>query len=272
MLKILKLTNTIDKYLDFGEIVDNPQFADILLVGGKYFNIKDYPNLKAIFKTGVGTDNLPFDLAKDRNIIINLPSESTKNIIFEETANFTCNLIFKSQYQSLGNFDTWEKNSRISLSKKNLLILGIGKIGTLVQKKMSSFMNILTYDPIFNKYEELLEYIKIADCITLHMPLNTNTISFVNNEFLSLMKKDSALINTSRGSIVNETDLFNILYNNHIQAYFDVFWEEPYVGKLSNFTNINFHVTPHVASTCEDFIIGIKNDFQNFYNFLNIKK
>ena len=87
--------------------------------------------------------------------------------------------------------------------------------------------------------------------------------NFIDQEKLSWMKDGSILINTSRGEIVNENALYEELTTFRIKAAFDVFWEEPYTGKLSNLHPNSFYMTPHLASTCEDFLQGCRKDLDN---------
>ena len=75
------------------------------------------------------------------------------------------------------------------------------------------------------------------------------------------MKSDALLINTSRGGIINEVDLYNVIKSGHLGgAAIDVFEQEPYNGKLKQFYPDIFFMTPHVASTCSDFLVGCRND------------
>ena len=67
------------------------------------------------------------------------------------------------------------------------------------------------------------------------------------------MKNNSVLINTARGVLVDENALFQEIKNRRITAAFDVFWEEPYNGKLKDFYPENFFMSPHIASTCNAF-------------------
>ena len=72
------------------------------------------------------------------------------------------------------------------------------------------------------------------------------------------MKNNAVLINTARGSVVDENALYDELRNRRIKAAFDVYWDEPYNGKLKELYPEFFYMTPHVASTCKDFIIGCR--------------
>ena len=265
-MNIFKLTNTIDKYLDNAKynFTNDKSKADLILVGGQKFDLNDFPKLKGIFKTGVGTDNLPFDEALKRNIEIRLPSELTKDVIYEETASYTCFLILYGMYSHISEFGTWQKLNRISLSSNNLLIMGLGNIGKRVAFKMSSFMKVLTYDPLENSEIELRELFRNADCVSLHMPLNSSTKSFFNKEKLSLLKDNCLLVNTSRGALVDEDALYDELYSKRIKAAFDVFWNEPYSGRLINISEKYFIKSPHIASTCNEFVQGLATDFEQF--------
>ena len=64
---------------------------------------------------------------------------------------------------------------------------------------------------------------------------NSNYQKFVDENFLSMMKDNSVLINTARGALVNEDALYHEISSNRLRAAFDVFWEEPYNGKLKKF-------------------------------------
>ena len=272
-MNIFKLTNTIDKYLDSAKynFTNDKSKAHLILVGGQKFDLNDFPKLKGIFKTGVGTDNLSFDEALKRNIEIRLPSESTKDVIYEETASYTCFLILYGMYSHVSEFDTWQKLNRISLSSNNLLVMGLGNIGKRVASKMSSFLNVLTYDPLENSENELVELLSKADCVTLHMPLTPLTQSFFNKNKLSLLKNNCLLVNTSRGPLVDEDALYDELSSNRIKAAFDVFWNEPYKGKLLNLPYERFIRTPHIASTCEEFLEGLAKDLILFCNEMEQK-
>ena len=110
------------------------------------FDIENFPSLKGIFRAGIGKDNVPEQTAKKRNILVRYPSKSTINIIFNETASFTCSLIFRMLYHGLGTIEPWHKENRRSLSSKKLLVVGNGNIGKRVAQRMSLFMPTKTFD------------------------------------------------------------------------------------------------------------------------------
>ena len=153
--------------------------------------------------------------------------------------------------------------------QKTLLIIGTGRIGSRVAELMKNFMHVTTFDILENEAPELRSLMQKADCITIHIPQSDNNISFINGEKLSWMKNDAVLINTSRGTIVNEDALYKELENGRLKAAFDVYWQEPYLGKLINYYPDYFYMTPHIASTCSGFLEGCRKDIKKLILILN---
>ena len=128
-----------------------------------------------------------------------------------------------------GNF---EKRSKLpnffELYKKKVLIIGFGRIGKEVAKRCLGFdMEVYVYDPFLDNEIiirnqcipiEKNQGLAIADFITIHLPLNGDTKNFISQKELNLMKKNSILVNTSRGGIVNENDLCIALESKKIQG------------------------------------------------------
>lgn len=263
-LRVYKLTNTLDGLLDGCSFTSSKEEAEIILVGGKSINIEEFPLLKGIFKTGVGIDNLPMGKAEQLSIKIGLPSKETAQIIHEETADFACNMILQMLFKGKFDWNTWNKVTRKKTSNNRLLIIGMGKIGTIVHSKMQTFMDVDSFDILYHSKIELIQKIKNADVISLHVPLTEQTINLVDDTFLGNMKYGAAIINTSRGKVINEEALYLRLKKKQIFAALDVFWEEPYNGKLNEISSDQLIVTPHIASTCEEFLIETAKDFKNF--------
>jgi phosphoglycerate dehydrogenase-like enzyme len=259
-MEIWKNTSTLDGFDDGLIYTKSKSKADIVLMGSKPIDINEYKNLKGIFRAGIGRDNLPVKIAQEKGIEVRFPSKKTIDIIFEETASFTCSLIFRMLYDNIGTLDPWIKEPRHQLSQKNLLVIGAGKIGSRVVQLMKPFMYVTTFDILQNEESELKPLIYQADCVTIHIPKIDKNLSFLDAEKLSWMKYGAVLINTARGAIVDENALYAELKNGRLIAAFDVYWEEPYRGKLKEFYPDRFFMTPHVASTCKEFLQGCRED------------
>ena len=269
MLKIFNATQTLKGFNQHLEFTMDKSEADLMIVGGKAIDLDEFPKLKGIFKTGVGIDNLPFKEAEKRGVVIQLPSEETKKIIYHETASFALHLILKFVYSDTGNFSTWQKNNRKSLKDYQILVMGTGKIGSKLVERLSPLCNVLTYDPLDNTEEELAQYLQKADIVSLHMPLLPKTKNFFNQKKLSLLKNGALLVNTARGPIIDEAALYNELHSGRIKAAIDVFSKEPYDGKLTKIDSKNIYLSPHVASTCKEFLVGLAKDFLEFHSKFN---
>ena len=271
-MKIWTNTKTLDGLIGDLEFTDNKQEAEIVLLGSKPIDLSEFPKLKGIFRAGVSVTNIPIEEAKKRSVEVRIPSENTVNFIYEETANFTCYLIMRMLYQNVGSLDPWIKYNRTFLNNRNLLLIGMGKIGTMVADKMEKLASITTYDITSNTASELKEFIQKADCVSIHIPNTPENKSFFDSEKLSWMKDGAVLINTARGPIVDEDALYEELKNSRISAAFDVYWKEPYFGKLKEFYPDQFFMTPHVGSTCNEFLLGAAEDMRSLIRELKGKE
>jgi phosphoglycerate dehydrogenase-like enzyme len=269
-MQIWSNTKTLDDYVPEIQFTGDKDSAEVALVGGKPIDLREFPRLRGIFKTGVGRDNVPEREARTRGIRCEFPSASTAAIVYEETANFACHLILKCLYAEIGDFASWTKLDRPSLSSREVLIIGTGNIGGRVTNKMKAFAKISTFDLVSNRPAELEPLMRRADGVSLHIPLTENTRGFIDAQKLAWMKDGSALINTARAAIVSEDALFAELDSGRLRAAFDVFWQEPYKGRLMQLSPERFLVSPHVASTCREFIAATANDFRTFLNTLEM--
>ena len=264
MTKFWKNTSTLDKFIpELLETVDAAE-ADIAVIGGKKIDLTSMPKLKAIFKCGVGTDNVPFEQAAVRGVEVWMPSEKTKRYIFEETANFAVYLIFRMLFNEIGEVEGWKKQSRGFLGNKKVLVLGQGNIGSHVTRKLKPSVEVLTFDAVDNSIDELPGLMKQADVVSLHVPLIESTTGFLDAEKLGWMKDGAALVNTARGLVVEEDALFEEIQGGRLRAAFDVFWEEPYEGKLKQFHPNGFLMSPHVSSNCVNFLTGLAQDLRRY--------
>lgn len=260
-MKIFFNTTSLDEFKNNFDFIEDKSKAELMVVGGRKIILENFPKLKAIYRMGVGTDNLPFKEAKKLNINIHMPSEKTKNLIYEGTANTTIGLIFRMLYNNIGDIEKWKKSPRIILKEKRLLIIGYGNIGKRVYNKLKNFFNVDTYDNILYP-GNLDDLISKADVVSLHIPLVIDNINFIDEKKFSIMKDGAIIINTARGKLVDEDALYKYISEGKICAAFDVFWKEPYKGKLKEFHPDRFYMTPHIASNTINFLESCVNDIK----------
>ena len=221
-------------------------------------------NLKIISRHGVGYDNVDLDFLNKNKIALGITSTSNAASVSEHVMSFfiylTKNLSLSDSLVKEGNFD---KRSQLpnffELYKKKVLIMGFGRIGKEVAKRCIGFdMEVYVYDPFLDSDSikknkcipiEKNEGLALADFITIHLPLNENTTNFISKSELNLMKKNTVLVNTSRGGIVNEDDLCQALKAKKIRgAGMDVYTSEPPEPDHPFFKLDNILLTPHNAA------------------------
>ena len=227
--------------------------------------LKHCPNLKVISRHGVGYDNVDLSYIKKKNISL-LITATANAVAVAEHVIYMMLTISKgiNRYDNevrLGNF---KKNAinieTLELFKKEMLIVGFGRIGKNLIKKCIGFdMKIKVYDPFIDKkiieelgavkIDNLDEGLKKCDYISLHVPLTDKTKKMINYSKLKLMKKNSILINTSRGGVINEIDLNKALNENIIfGAGLDVFEKEPVDIDNPLIKNKKVLLSPHSAT------------------------
>ena len=221
-------------------------------------------NLKIISRHGVGFDNVDIDYLNRNKIALGITSTSNAVSVAEHVMSFfiylTKNLSLSDNLVKKGNF---EKKSELpnffELYKKKVLIVGFGRIGKEVAKRCQGFdMNVYVYDPfldsnLIKKYNcipiDKNEGLTLADFVTVHLPLNENTKKFISEKEISLMKRNSVIVNTSRGGIVDENSLYEALSSKSIKgAGLDVFESEPPSSDHPFFNLNNILLTPHNAA------------------------
>ena len=237
-------------------------------------------NLKIIGRSGVGTDNIDLEEASKRNIqVTNTPeanvisaAELTVGLIISAARNITVanNSVKKSE---------WERSEfiGIELYKKRLGLIGFGKVAKLVSTRMQSFnMDVVFYDPFIDsstdkeKKVELDELLNTSDFVSIHIPKNKETENLISKEKLSLMKKGSVIINTSRGGLIDQQEVFNLVNENKLySAGFDVYEiEPPEISK--EYENSKIITLPHLgASTNEAQIRAGEQLIKNIKDILN---
>ena len=245
--------------------------------------------LKIISRHGVGYDNIGLNSSKKNNITIAITATANAVAVAEHVMFMLLNISKrKNMYDNSvkkGKFNERNKLPKtIELWKKNVLILGFGRIGKALIKRFLGFeMNVFVYDPFVNsnevenlggkKIEDLDESIKTMDVISLHMPLTEKTKNIINYDLLKKMKKNCVIINAARGGMVNENDLDKALNEGLIfGAGLDVFEKEPPEINNPLLNNEKVFLSPHTAAFTEECMkrMGMET-IQNIIDFFDEK-
>ena len=222
-------------------------------------------NLKVISRHGVGYDNVDLNYIKKNKITL-LITATANAVAVAEHVIYMMLSISKSinQYDQEVRIGNFKKNAStittLELFKKEILIVGFGRIGQSLIKRCKGFeMKVKVFDPFVNKetiesfggqkIENLDDGLKICDYVSLHVPLNEKTKNLIDYSKLKNMKREAIIINTARGGIINENDLDKALRENIIfGAGLDVFENEPIDKTNPLLSNKKVLLSPHSAT------------------------
>lgn len=222
--------------------------------------LKSVGKLKAISKYGAGLDNIDLETARTLGIKV-MRADGANS---ESVAELTIALMFtlaRGIFPAAAEVKKggWGRSVGTEILGKTAGILGLGAVGREVARMCRGLgMDVIAYDPYFNDEEFLDKYsivkssigeiLQAGDCIFLNMPLTEDTRGLIDRSALSKMKKSAFLINTARGEVVNEEDLYDALKNGGIAgAAQDVFSKEP-PGEHKLLALENFILTPHIGA------------------------
>lgn len=218
--------------------------------------------LKIIARCGVGIDNVDLDFAKSKSIFVtNSPSANLISVV-----ELTVALIISvSRKLSLADSHLkkgeWNRSEFLGyeLYGKTLGIVGFGKAGRLVAERMKSFgMSIVFYDPYVTDWNGSEESIKLddllrtADVVSIHVIKTKDTENLISKDMLDLLKPSSVIINTSRGGVLDEDYLFELLESEKIfGAGLDVYSNEP-PKNVDRYNGLNLVTTPHIGASTNE--------------------
>ena len=226
------------------------------------------PNLKIISKYGVGLDGIDQEALKRQGISLGWTPGVNRKAVAEQTIGCMIGLarnLFGS-IRAMGN-GKWIKDGGFQLSDAKVGIIGLGHVGQQVVEMLQPFGCKILANDIENRaefarrWDVLLaskeQIFQDCDLISLHVPLTPLTAGMIDLNFLKAARKSCFLINTSRGGVINESDLFIALSENLISgAYSDVFEVEPCLD--SPLLKVDtFFATPHIGGNSKEAVLAM---------------
>ena len=265
--------NKNDEPIPYDELIKLANQYDGLVVSGwdkfdeNFFNQMS-GKLKIIATFSVGYDHINTKSAKEKNVVIT----NTPNVLNDAVAEITLLLMLvtcRKAYEGINlvKSDKW-KNVKVdfvnfvmgqSMTGKTLGIIGLGRIGRIVAKRAKGFgMKIIYYNrnKLSNELEDGAKYYEsvnsmMPDCdfVSIHTPATSETKNILNSEAINLLPNHAIVINTSRGSTLDDEALIEALKNKKIYAAgLDVFIDEPNVDKRYLKLD-NCFLLPHIGSS-----------------------
>jgi D-3-phosphoglycerate dehydrogenase / 2-oxoglutarate reductase len=216
------------------------------------------PELRVVARLGVGYDAIDVAAATRHGVSVTI----TPGTLEWAVADHTMGMIIALAHQILqtdraARQGVWRAFYMLDVTRKTLGLVGLGRIGQMVARRGLAFdMRVLAYDPYANAafaaangiaLVSLEELLAASDFVSLHAPLTPETNRLMDARRLALMKPTAYLINTARGSLIDEDALYHALVNGRLGgAGLDVRAEEP--PSDSRFSSLdNVILTPHMA-------------------------
>lgn len=299
MVKVLKLNSispkvndVLDKNYEIMSECDNPEL--ILVRSAQMADYALPESVVAIGRAGAGVNNIPHaEYAKRGVVVFNSPganANAVKELVITALL-LSCRKIIEgikwvnSQNNAEGGVAKLVEKGKSQfvggeISGKTLGVVGLGAIGRKVAVAANALgMNIVGYDPFFNKDTDLgidLEVVdtldKIyekSDFITLHLPYNADTKGMIDNTAISKMKDGVVIVNCARGELVQNADIIAAVKDGKVHKYFTDFPSEP----LLNVDGII--ACPHLgASTPEaedNCAVMVATELKDYFENGNIK-
>ena len=245
--------------------------------------IESLPNLKYIMTSGMRNKSIDLEAAKKKNIIV-CGTEINPNPAAEITWALILGL-YRNMKQEIDNMfqGYWQTTIGFELKGKMLGLIGLGKIGTQVAKVAKAFgMEVCAWSENLNlthanelgvlpmSKDDLL---KSSDIISIHLVLGDRYKNLITKKELGMMKKTAFLINTSRGPIINENDLIEVLKDEKIAgAGLDVFDKEPLPQDHKLRFLPNALLLPHIGYvTAENYSLFYKQMIESLESCLKDK-
>lgn len=214
--------------------------------------------LRAISRCGTGMDSVDLEAARNREIAVRNTPDASTQAVAELALGFILNLLRGISFmdREIRN-NIWEKKMGTLLNQKTVGIIGLGRIGKCLAELLEPFKGkILASEPapdvkwMKKKSVQLVplgDLLRKSDIVSLHMPYSKENNHFIDMQKLKIMKNRAFLINTSRGGLVDEDALYNMLKDGHLGgAAIDTFKREPYNGPLKELNNVI--LTSHIGS------------------------
>ena len=275
ILEMIELTYSADyhpeiEYRDLSDIINR---YEVLIISTRIEIDKQLlekaSNLKLIIRMGIGIDHIDLQICKKKGIMLCItPSSNISSVVelvFGQILRVYRNLEAANQSVVHNRFRTHFPHG-LQLKNKKIGIIGVGRIGSKIAEVSKVFcMDTLGYDPYLTNDEKISRNIDVwfdnifdmlceCDIVTLHTPLTEQTLNLVDKVFLDAMKDGSILINSSRGKVINFTDLVGYANPNKFKKIIlDVYDKEPFnIDKIPHNIIDKFYFSPHIGGYTEE--------------------
>jgi phosphoglycerate dehydrogenase-like enzyme len=254
--------SSIPRQMVESELLEQLNGADAALAGGEPYTARvldRHPNLRVIARVGVGFDSVDVRAATAHGVAVTITPGANHDAVAEHTFALLLALVKDIVPRHIAvAAGAWPRSATLPLRGRTLGIGGLGRIGKAVAVRGHCFgMKLIAHEPFpdmafVKKYAVTLvtrdELLAQSDYLSLHMPLDDSSRGFINRATLAKMKPTAFLVNTARGAMVKEADLYEALTKRTIAgAALDVFEQEPPAKDNPLLKLPNLVLAPHGA-------------------------
>jgi D-3-phosphoglycerate dehydrogenase len=283
----IKILNNIAKegldildHANFQIVDEDVDSSGIVLRSHDLTSLQVAKNLIGIARAGAGTNNININECSKHGVVVFNTPGANANAVKEMVI---CSLILSKRDLVSGNKNldmlVTENKSDLEISAeiegmkkiyqgeevkgKTLGVIGLGAIGSMVAEQSMSFgMKVNAFDPgltvdtalrlpsSLKRFDSMEEVLQNSDFVSLHLPLTEKTKGLVNESKLKLMKKNSVLINFSRGGIVDENSVIKFLDNQHLHKYVTDFPTKELLERIN--TKKDVMIFPHLGASTKE--------------------
>ncbi|MCW4051169.1 MAG: D-glycerate dehydrogenase [Candidatus Bathyarchaeota archaeon] len=241
--------------------------ATAVIVGTEPINdqyLDKAPNLKIVARFGVGYDSVDVDTCTKRGIIVTHTPDVLSVGVAEHTWALILGFTRRIPLADRHTKEHWTNRDRSfpfgwDIEGKTLGILGLGRIGAEILKRAQGFDLNLIYSDLMRRkyleekygvrYVEFEELLRESDILSVNVTLTPMTRGIIGEKELAMMKQEAVIVNTSRGSVIDEKALIRALKDGKIRgAALDVFETEPTPLDNPLLKLENVVMSPHIAS------------------------
>jgi D-3-phosphoglycerate dehydrogenase len=283
----IKILNNIAKegldildHANFQIVDEDVDSSGIVLRSHDLTSLQVAKNLIGIARAGAGTNNININECSKHGVVVFNTPGANANAVKEMVI---CSLILSKRDLVSGNKNldmlVTENKSDLEISAeiegmkkiyqgeevkgKTLGVIGLGAIGSMVAEQSMSFgMKVNAFDPgltvdtalrlpsSLKRFDSMEEVLQNSDFVSLHLPLTEKTKGLVNESKLKLMKKNSVLINFSRGGIVDENSVIKFLDNQHLHKYVTDFPTKELLERINKKKDVM--IFPHLGASTKE--------------------
>ena len=239
--------------------------------------LAENPQLTVISRCGSGLDSIDVDAVAENGIALYRTPEAPAEAVAELTISLAIAVLRRvGEADRIIRSGEWQALMGRSYGRSRIGIVGLGHVGSrvaAVSRVLGAEVGYTDHyvdNPEYQRFDDINALAEWADVLTIHLPRDKTTLHSVNADVLAALGSEGVVVNTARGGLIDEEDLYEALVDGTIAgAALDVYETEPYAGPLATLPNVM--LTCHMGSYARQVRAAMESEaIQNTLNHLGI--